>query len=123
MTQMNYFHHPHPFPLEGGSELPGLTIGYHSYGRMNDRKDNVVWICHALTANSDAAEWWPGVVGAGCVVDPEKYFMVCANRLGSCYGATGPLRTGRRTARGYFGRFPLIPIRDMVRVHQLLSEF
>ena len=60
---MEYFHSKEPFQLENGNSLPGITIAYHSYGNLNEGKTNVVWVCHALTANSDAAHWWPGVVG------------------------------------------------------------
>ena len=88
---MNYFTYEYPFPLEGGGSLPGITVAYHTYGRLNKEGTNVVWVCHALTANSDAAHWWPGVVGDKGPIHPDKYFIVCANILGSCYGTTGPL--------------------------------
>ena len=88
---MNNFLYPHSFLLESGDTLPELNITYSTYGKLNADKSNVVWICHALTANSDVADWWPGIVGAGHVIDPEKYFIVCANILGSCYGTSGPL--------------------------------
>jgi homoserine O-acetyltransferase/O-succinyltransferase len=81
-----------------------------------------VWICHALTANSEVADWWKGVVGQGCVIDPEKYFIVCANILGSCYGTTGPLSINPATQQPYYHQFPLISIRDMVRAHILLRR-
>lgn len=60
MTQ--YYRHSDPFPLELGGELPELTIAYHTYGTLNSSHDNVVWVCHALTANSDVADWWPHTV-------------------------------------------------------------
>jgi homoserine O-acetyltransferase len=60
---MNIFHYPHHIELEGGSSLPELTITYSTYGTLNADKSNVVWVCHALTANSDVADWWAGVVG------------------------------------------------------------
>lgn len=119
---MNQFHYKAPFTLEAGDVLPQLTITYHTYGTLNNTKSNVVWICHALTANSDAAEWWPGVVGEGSAIDPEKYFIVCANILGSCYGTTGPLSMDPETHAPYFGKFPMITIRDMVKAHQLLAD-
>jgi homoserine O-acetyltransferase len=119
---MNHFYHGEPFELECGDLLPGITIAYHVYGRLNADKSNVVWVCHALTANSDAAHWWPGLVGPGSLIDPEKYFIVCANILGSCYGSTGPLSTDPRTEKAYFSQFPLISIRDMVKAHILLRR-
>ncbi len=111
-----------PFLLESGEELAGLEIAYHVYGKMNSRRDNVVWVCHALTANSDAAAWWPGVVGPGAAIDPEKYFIVCANILGSCYGSSGPLSTNPATGKPYYSHFPRITIRDQVKAHILLRQ-
>jgi len=111
-----------PFLLESGEHLPDLTISYHTYGRMNEQKDNIVWICHALTANANAADWWAGMVGEGKIFDPEKYFIVCANILGSCYGSTGPLSTNSETGIAFYHSFPRITIRDMVQAHILLRK-
>ncbi len=110
------------FKLEGGAVLPGIDIAYTTYGTLNADKSNVVWVCHALTANSDAADWWSGVVGNGHVIDPAKYFIVCANILGSCYGSTGPLSINENTGQHYYSSFPLITIRDMVQAHILLRR-
>jgi len=119
---MNYFHYPHTIALEGGETLPQITIAYNTYGTMNADKSNVVWVCHALTANSEVADWWGGLIGAGKVIDPEKYFIVCANILGSCYGSTGPLSINPVTETPYYSSFPLVTIRDMVKAHILLRE-
>ena len=119
---MNFFHYPHQFKLECGDILGELTVAYTTYGTLNPDKSNVVWICHALTANSDAAEWWNGVVGEDHVIDPRKYFIVCANILGSCYGSTGPLSIDPLTGKPYYNDFPLVTIRDMVNAHILLRE-
>jgi homoserine O-acetyltransferase len=119
---MQYYNYNSPFELENGQQLPGLTIAYHTYGSLNASKSNVVWICHALTANSEAADWWRGVVGPGHVIDPEKHFIVCANILGSCYGTTGPLSQNPATGQPWYHRFPLITIRDMVNAHILLRK-
>jgi homoserine O-acetyltransferase len=119
---MEYFHYRQSFTLESGQSLPELTIAYHSYGQLNANKDNVIWICHALTANSDAKDWWPGMIGDGLLFDTSKYFVVCANILGSCYGTTGPLSINPKTNKPYYDRFPFITIRDMVKAHMLLRE-
>lgn len=119
---MNHFYYKQAFELEAGHLLPEVTIAYHTYGQLNPDRSNVVWICHALTANSDAADWWPGVIGDGQVIDPRKYFIVCANILGSCYGTTGPLSLDPNTDEPYYGSFPLITIRDMVKAHILLRR-
>lgn len=119
---MNSFHYPHHIDLEGGESLAELTIAYTTYGKMNADKSNVIWICHALTANSDAADWWNGVVGQKHVINPDQYFIVCANILGSCYGTTGPLSINPVTGEPYYSSFPLITIRDMVNAHILLRK-
>ncbi|MEO6731804.1 MAG: homoserine O-acetyltransferase [Ferruginibacter sp.] len=119
---MEFFHYPHKTQLDAGGTLAELTIAYTTYGKMNADKSNVVWICHALTANSDAASWWNGVVGKDHVIDPDKHFIICANILGSCYGTTGPLSIDPATGLPYYSSFPLITIRDMVRAHILLRK-
>lgn len=120
MKQMQLFVYDKPFLLEGGTTLPGIEISYYTYGKLNADASNVVWICHALTANADTAEWWPAVVGSNCVIDPEKYFIICANILGSCYGSSGPLSNDPATLQPYYHSFPVLTIRDMVKAHILL---
>lgn len=110
------------FELECGEVLPSLRVAYHTYGRLSADRSNVAWVCHALTANSDVADWWPGTVEADRFLDPGRYFVVCANILGSCYGTTGPLEENPSTGEPWFGDFPKITVRDMVRVHQLLAD-
>ena len=107
---MDFFHYPQPIMLESGGTLPELTIAYNTYGKLNADKSNVVWVCHALTANSDAADWWNGIVGKNHVIDPEKYFVICANIIGSCYGSTGPLSVNPATGVPYYHSFPLVTI-------------
>ena len=119
---MNQFYYKETFQLEAGAVLHGITIAYNTYGVLNADKSNVVWVCHALTANSDVMDWWPGVVGKDHAIDPQQYFIICANILGSCYGTTGPLATDPQTGQPYFDRFPLVTIRDMVRAHILLRQ-
>lgn len=116
-----YYHHPGSFPTECGGSIR-LTIAYTTYGALNADKSNVVWICHALTAGANAADWWPGLVGTGCAINPEDHFIVCANIIGSCYGTTGPLSENPDNGRPYLKDFPLITIRDMVQAHILLSR-
>ena len=118
----NIFHSNRPFTLESGETLPELTIAYHTYGRLNDEADNVVWVCHALTANSDPADWWPGTVEEGAFLDPARHFVVCANILGSPYGTTSPLHTDPRTGQPYYGDFPRYTIRDIVNAHRVLAD-
>ncbi len=114
--------HDRPFLLECGETLAELSIAYYTYGKLNAEKNNVIWICHALTANADAADWWEGLVGEGKPFDPTQYFIVCANMIGSCYGTTGPTFTDPIAGETYGTDFPIITIRDMVKAHQLLQN-
>lgn len=116
------FHVQEPFVLESGQVLPEIDIAFHTWGRLNHTADNVIWVCHALTANADAAEWWPNLIGSGLAFDTDKYFVVCANILGSCYGTTGPSSTNPVTGNPYFHTFPFITIRDIVGTHVLLRK-
>ncbi len=115
--------HKNPFPLECGKILPELDIAYCTYGKLNNTKDNVVWVCHALTANADAKDWWDGLIGAGKLFDPEKYFIICSNMLGSCYGATTPESINPETGKSYGDTFPLVTIKDIVGSHKILRKY
>ena len=116
------YQHNAPFKLESGEVLPSLEIAYDTFGELNEAKDNVIWVCHALTANSDVADWWPHTVEQGKFLDPERYFIVCANFLGSHYGTTSPLTVNPATGKKWYYDFPRITVRDMVACHQLLAK-
>lgn len=119
-ANVQLYRHAAPFVLENGAVLPELQIAYHTYGQLNATRDNVVWICHALTANSDAADWWPGLIGAGCALDPARHFIVCANVLGSYYGTSSPRFLNPATGEPYGRTFPTFTVRDVVQAHVLL---
>ena len=108
--------------LESGETLAGAHVAYHTWGQLNPNRDNVVWVCHALTANADVLSWWPGLVGPGCYFDPSEWFIVCANVLGSCYGSTSPLDADPATGQPRYQRFPLLTIRDLVAAHEALRQ-
>lgn len=114
------FQYDQPFVLESGASLPGFHLAYTTHGTLNPKRDNVVWIFHALTANSNPVEWWPGLVGDGKFFDPAKYFIICVNKPGSPYGSISPLTRNPETDRPYFHDFPIFTIRDMIRTYQLL---
>ena len=118
MDPVIYKYHQ-PFTLESGISLPKLKIAYHYYGEYTPGK-KVAWVCHALTANSDVTDWWKGLVGEGSMINPNDYFIVCANIIGSCYGSTGTLSVDDLDTR--LNQFPMITIRDMVRAHILLRQ-
>jgi len=121
MSKQSYTY-PQTFKLESGKKLEGLEIGFHTYGKLNKDRDNVVWVCHALTANSDVFDWWKGLFGANDYFNPEEYFIVCANILGSNYGTTSPLSENSVTGQPYYLSFPEITVRDMVNAHGLLAD-
>ena len=116
------YHHSEAITLESGAVLAEVDITYDTFGTLNAAKDNVIWVCHALTANSDVADWWPHTVEEGRFLDPTRYFIVCANFLGSHYGTTSPLSVNPATGEKYYYDFPRITVRDMVRCHQLLAQ-
>lgn len=122
MTHSNYYRHTEPFKLETGGELTSLRIEYNCWGELNENCDNVIWVCHAFTANADAKDWWPGMIGPGLLMNTEKYFVICANIIGSCYGTTGPLDENPETGKTWFRDFPMITVRDLVNAHELLRK-
>lgn len=106
--------------MELGGTLSELELTYTCYGELNKSQDNVIWIVHALTGNSQAAEWWSGLVGEGRFFDPSRYFIICANLPGSCYGSTSPLSINPDTGSAYYYNFPEITTRDMAAALELL---
>lgn len=111
-----------PFALECGRTLPGVRLAYRTWGELNAAKDNCVWVLHALTGDSDAATWWSGLIGPGKAIDTRRYFVVCANMLGSCYGSTGPQSLDPRSGSTWYLRFPLITTRDIVLAFRELRK-
>jgi homoserine O-acetyltransferase len=129
---MNYRQHISPktqvhrlsrsFRLESGVELAGVEVAYRTWGSLNPQGDNALLLCHALTGNADADEWWASLFGVGKTLDPAVDFIVCSNFLGSCYGTTGPTSLNPHTGIPYGSSFPAITIRDMVHLQALLLE-
>ncbi|NQY08380.1 MAG: homoserine O-acetyltransferase [Flavobacteriales bacterium] len=107
--------------LDCGKRLNNIEITYHTYGELNEDKSNVVWVCHALTANSNVEDWWGGLFGEDRLIGPDK-FVVCANIIGSCFGSTGPTSINSASGKPYFLEFPMITMRDISRAHILLKE-
>lgn len=119
---LQYFDYKYSFGLESGESLPGFRLAYTTRGTLNADRSNAVWICHALTGNADAGDWWSGMIGPGKYYDPASYFIVCVNILGSCYGSTGPLSVNPATGQPYYHDFPMITIRDIVATLDLLRQ-
>lgn len=108
--------------LESGTIVPGFKLAYTTLGQRDINGSNVVWIFHALTANSDPSEWWPGIVGEGKLFDPAEYFIICVNMPGSCYGSIGPLEINPETGEPWYHDFPFFTPRDMIRAYQHLKN-
>jgi homoserine O-acetyltransferase/O-succinyltransferase len=126
------FVHAKPFAFRSGQTLPGFTLRYETYGKLNATRDNAVLICHALSGDHHAAGWhsandkkpgwWNNLIGPGKAVDTRRFFVVCANVLGGCQGSTGPSSTNPETGRPYGIQFPFVTIGDMVRAQKLLLD-
>jgi homoserine O-acetyltransferase len=121
-----------PFRFDGGRALPSLSVAYETYGTRNGNGDNTILICHALTGNAHAggfasddprsAGWWEPIIGPGRALDTDRYFVVCSNILGSCYGTTGPSSVDPETGHPFGMTFPQMTVRDMVRAQKALLE-
>ena len=118
------------FRLESGSTLPRLDVAYETYGELSPARDNVVFICHALTGDAHAAGytaddvkrpsgWWDNMIGPGRGIDTNRFHVVCANILGGCKGTTGPSSVNPADGRPYGSRFPDMTVGDIVDVHAL----
>lgn len=121
-----------PFIFDNGQSIPGFTLRYETYGRLNAARSNAIIICHALSGDHHCAGihslndkkpgWWNNLIGPGKAVDTNKFFVLCANVLGGCQGSTGPSSIDPRTGRAYGVSFPAVTIRDMVRTQKLLLD-
>jgi homoserine O-acetyltransferase len=121
-----------PVALDSGKTLQQVTIAYETWGELNSDKSNAILLCHAWTGDSHAAGsaqdgqptpgWWDGLVGSGCAIDTDKYFVVCTNSLGGCQGSTGPASLHPSDGKPYGSRFPVITVRDMVRAQVRVSD-
>jgi len=123
---------PEGFRLESGKILPELSLRYETYGTLNAKGNNVVWVCSPLTADAHVAGfytpedkkagWWDALIGPGKPVDTDRFFVVCSNILGGCQGSTGPSSKDPRTGKSYGSAFPNITIGDMVSAQKLLAD-
>lgn len=119
-------------PLQRGGHIAPVTVAYETWGKLNAAGDNAVLLTHALTGSSHAhdtenpgdpkAAWWNPLIGLGRFFDTSRYYVICSNILGGCYGTTGPSSVDPNTGRPYGMRFPVITVRDMVEVQRKLIE-
>lgn len=130
-----------PFVFQDGSRLQNLQLAYETYGRLNDGADNAILLFHAMTGSHHAAGWnadnpaarglwneechagwWDDFIGPGRAIDTRKWFVICANYLGGCYGSSGPTSLNPETGRSYGSSFPRVEIPDIVNSQLLLLE-
>lgn len=110
------------FTLDSGVTLTEVPVAYQTWGALNEARDNAIVVCHALTGNTDVADWWGPLLGPGRAFDTDRYFVVCANVLGSPYGSAAPVTTNPATGERYGIDFPEVTIRDTVRLHRQLLD-
>ena len=121
-----------PFCLESGATLGPVTVAYETYGRLNADRSNAILICHALSGSAHAAGyhsledrkpgWWDECIGPGKAFDTDRFFVICSNVIGSCYGSTGPANSNPSTGQAYGLSFPVVTISDMVRAQVKLID-
>eukprot|EP00164_Ancoracysta_twista_P006028 GFYU01008314.1.p1 GENE.GFYU01008314.1~~GFYU01008314.1.p1 ORF type:complete len:379 (-),score=52.78 GFYU01008314.1:329-1465(-) len=110
------------FEFECGEVLPKVVVNYQTWGKLNSKKDNTMVICHALTGNAQAHNWWKDMFGTRKVFDEEKYYIICMNLLGSCYGSSGPKSIDPRTDEPYGPTFPFVSTKDNARIQRMVIE-
>lgn len=118
--------------LQSGRILGPITLAYETYGTLNADRSNAILVNHAWTGSAHLAGkhreedkgvgWWNPLVGQGKLLDTNRYFIICSNVIGSCYGSTGPTSINPKTSKRYHLDFPVITIRDMVAAQQLLID-
>ncbi|CDO92745.1 unnamed protein product [Kluyveromyces dobzhanskii CBS 2104] len=108
--------------LECGITINNFPIAYKTWGYLNEAKNNVLVICHALTGSTDVADWWGPLLGTGLAFDPSKFFIICLNSMGSPYGSFSPLTIDSSTGESYGPEFPLCTVRDDVRAHKIVLD-
>ncbi len=108
--------------VEAGVVLGDVQVAYRTWGRLNEAGDNAILVCHALTADHNADLWWGDAIGPGRGIDTDRWFVVCANVLGSCYGTTGPPSPHPERLGQWGGDFPHVTIRDIVALQHRLVE-
>ena len=132
LVQPEVFSYNESFELCSGEKLPGFEIVYETYGTLNDKRDNAILICHALSGDHHAAGyhseldpkpgWWENCIGPSKPIDTNKFFVVSSNNLGGCGGSTGPTSLNPESQKPYGSDFPSILVKDWVKSQKLLAE-
>ncbi|EQD77803.1 homoserine O-succinyltransferase MetX [Ferrovum myxofaciens] len=121
-----------PLRLSSGTVLPHYQLVYETYGVLNERKDNAILVCHALSGSHHVAGqyagdlhgvgWWENMVGPGKPVDTERFFVIGVNNLGGCHGSTGPSSLNPVTGQPYGASFPFLTVEDWVESQARLAD-
>ncbi|ADD69492.1 homoserine O-acetyltransferase [Denitrovibrio acetiphilus DSM 12809] len=132
VVKTQFFTLKEEFFFESGRVLSSVTVAYETYGKLNEARDNAILVCHALTGNAHAAGfnreddqrpgWWDSMIGPGKAFDTDKYFVISSNFLGSCFGTTGPSSVDPQTKKRYGLKFPVVTVRDMVKLQKKLID-
>ena len=119
-------------PLQSGATFGPVTLAYETYGALNEKRSNVILVCHALSGDAHVAVhpgvegqkpgWWDAAVGPGKAFDTNRYFIICSNVLGGCAGSTGPSSVNPKTGQPYGLTFPVITVADMVDAQRRLLD-
>jgi homoserine O-acetyltransferase len=125
-------HFAEPLPLRSGAALRDYTLMYETYGTLNAARSNAVLVCHALNASHHVAGayadqpknvgWWDNLIGPGQPLDTDRFFVVCVNNPGSCFGSTGPMHVNPDTGRPYGSDFPVVTVEDWVDAQARLLD-
>ncbi|KAJ6464869.1 Alpha/Beta hydrolase protein [Mycena sanguinolenta] len=110
------------FKLESGVILQSVNVDYETWGTLNAEGNNVMVICHPFTGSADVHKWWSPLLGRGKAFDHTRFFIICANVLGSPFGTTSPLCVDPSTDKVYGPQFPATTIRDDVRLHKMVLD-
>lgn len=140
-VQTQFFHLNNPFPLDSGESFDSITLAYETYGTLNQDASNAILVLHALTGSQHAAGingavpgidplwtdecvqgWWDAFIGPGKALDTDRYFVLCANYLGGCYGSTGPRSINPSTGKPYGSQFPQVSAWDVIRSQLCLLD-
>jgi len=122
MPDIQHFQLNNDFITESGKRITKPELVYQTWGELNATRNNVILVCHALTGNSDATDWFHGLFDERGIIDLKQHFVICINHPGSCYGSVGPTSVNPETGNAYQADFPGLTIRDIVRMEQILLD-
>lgn len=132
ISELFYYTSEYPLKLSSGIEIPSLTLAYETYGTLNEDKSNAILLLHALSGDAHCAGieketekpgWWIELVGPDKPFDTNRYFIVCSNIIGSCYGSTGPASINPATQKPYGRDFPVVTVKDIVKAQASLIDY